>query len=58
MNKGDEARIEEFEMWCFRRITRNSWMDKVRIRVVENITEQKIFLRQYKGEDCQNLDTF
>ena len=38
MRKAERKKIDAFEMWCWRRVMRVSWMErKTNVRVLENI---------------------
>jgi hypothetical protein len=36
--------MESLEMWCWRRIEKNSWTDRVRNEVLQRVMEEKNIL--------------
>ena len=39
--KGERRRLEAFEMWCYRKLLKISWVDKVTNEEVLNLVKEK-----------------
>ena len=44
MGKGERRRLEAFEMWCYRKLSKISWVDEVTNKEDLNLVKEKISL--------------
>ena len=50
MRKAERKKVDSFEMWCWRRVVRVSWMErKTNVRVLENIKPEWTLGRTSSG---------
>ena len=58
MQKADERRVDDFEMWCYRRVLRIPWTERKTNAWVLDKIGNKLMLREmvYEGESCVSLD--
>jgi hypothetical protein len=48
LRKTDQKYLESFEMWCWRRMEKISWNDRVRNEVLHRIKEERSILHTIK----------
>jgi hypothetical protein len=48
IRKVDKKCVEIFEMWCWRRVEKISWTDRVRNEVLQRVTEERNVLQTIK----------
>jgi hypothetical protein len=45
----DQKYLESFEMWCWRRMEKISWADRVRNEVLQRVKEERNIVHTIKG---------
>jgi hypothetical protein len=48
LRKLDQKYLEKFEMWCWRRVEKISWTDRVKNEVLCRVKEERNFLYTIK----------
>ena len=41
IGKGERRKLENFKMWCYRKLLKISWIDKVKNEEVLNLVKEK-----------------
>jgi hypothetical protein len=49
LRKADQKYLESFEMWCWRRLEKMSWTDRVRNEVLHRVKEERNILHTTKS---------
>jgi len=49
----DQKHLESFEMWCWRRMEKISWIDRVRNEVLLGVKEQRNILHEISKRKCK-----